>query len=364
MAYDQAQLGNTPQTMQYIQAAEKQGSEQSGILLATGNALLILGNRKAAMERFSRALEAPDSDRIEARLAIARAMESYGESDAARQQVSLAFAEARIGEASPITVEHLMQAGDLFLRMKDFDLAERMFQRAKRPAPPRKLWPIALANTYLARGDNRRAEAELASLGNPAEFQSNYDYMLARANIFRQRRQDVSALTTFARAQVVSGEDTVAARQLQDLAAEEGLRINERFSLRSDISVTPVFEDATIYGMDARLFGGAGTAQAPPPRYTLETQWTNSYRVHQDGLPPISGFFQVRNSRGRISLPSESVIADRDTYDYAFNGALNPVLHLGSNSISFNTGLQYTFRRDKTSPLAMNQNIFRQFLYF
>ena len=66
-----------------------------------------------ALARFARALDAPDSDRIEARLAIARAMQSYGESDAAREQVSLAFAESRIGEASPITLEHLMQAGDL-----------------------------------------------------------------------------------------------------------------------------------------------------------------------------------------------------------------------------------------------------------
>jgi len=45
------------------------------------------------------------------------------------------------------------------------------------------------------------------------------------------------------------------------------------------------------------------------------------------------------------------------------NGAVNPVLHLGRNSVVFNTGIQFTARRDKESPLEMNQNLFRQFVY-
>jgi tetratricopeptide (TPR) repeat protein len=364
MAHAQAQLKNTPETLRYVEEAERRGGEQAGILLNTGNALLELGNRDAAMERFTRALDAPDSDRIESRLAIARAMQREGEWEAAREQVSLAFAESRIGEASPITTAHLLQAGDLFLRMQDFELAERMFQRARAAGAPNETTTIALANTYLARGDTQNAEAELAGLGSPSEFQGNYDYMLAQANLFRQRREDVQALTTFARAQMVSGEDTTAARELQELAGQEGLRINDRLSLLSDLSVAPVFEDATIYGMDARLFGGAGTPAAPSPRYTLETLWTNHYRIHQDGLPTISGFFQMRNARGRISLPAQSVIVDRNTYDYSFNGGLNPVLRLGTSTVSFHTGLQYTFRRDRQSPLQMNQNLFRQFVYF
>ncbi|MGE0404739.1 MAG: tetratricopeptide repeat protein [Candidatus Korobacteraceae bacterium] len=359
MAHAQAQMGNTQETLRYIEEAEKQSAGQTGILISTGNALLILGNRQAAMERFSRALDAPDSDRIEARLAVARAMQSYGEDDAAREQVSLAFAESRIGEASPITLEHLMQAGDLFLRMKDFELAERMFQRARDAGAPQETVAIALANTYLAHGNHGNAEAELASLGNPEDLQHNYDYMLARANLLRQRREDVGALTAFARAEIVSGEDTTAARQLEELAGQEGLRINERFSLLSDFSIVPEFEDATIYAMDSRFFGGM-----PPPRHTIETRWTNSYRIHQEGIPTISGFFQLRNSRGQISLPAQNVITDRNTYDYSFNGALNPVLRMGRNSISFNTGLQYTIRRDQKAPEQMNQNLFRQFLYF
>jgi hypothetical protein len=42
---------------------------------------------------------------------------------------------------------------------------------------------------------------------------------------------------------------------------------------------------------------------------------------------------------------------------------MTPILHFGSNSVAFNGGLQYTIRRDTISPVFMNQNLFRQFLY-
>ncbi len=81
-------------------------------------------------------------------------------------------------------------------------------------------------------------------------------------------------------------------------------------------------------------------------------------------MPLISGFFQVRNARGQFAFPNEGLIFNRDTYDYNFNGALNPVLHIGRNTIAFNTGIQFTLRRDQESPVQMNQNLFRQFAYF
>jgi hypothetical protein len=80
-------------------------------------------------------------------------------------------------------------------------------------------------------------------------------------------------------------------------------------------------------------------------------------------LPDASGFFQVRNDRGQISLPSVNQIVNRDTTDYSFNFGLNPVLHLGNNVLTFNTGLQETVRRDSRDPVDMNQNLFRQFVY-
>jgi hypothetical protein len=57
------------------------------------------------------------------------------------------------------------------------------------------------------------------------------------------------------------------------------------------------------------------------------------------------------------------VVQKRTTYDTILNGGISPVLHLGTNSITFNGGLQFTLRRDTTSPLFMNQNLFRQYLY-
>jgi cation diffusion facilitator CzcD-associated flavoprotein CzcO len=101
----------------------------------------------------------------------------------------------------------------------------------------------------------------------------------------------------------------------------------------------------------------------PLPRSSLETQWTGAYHLHLGNLPDASGFFQVRNARGEISLPSVNTIINRDTTDYSFNFGLNPTFHLGDATLTFNTGLQETIRRDARDPFDMNQNLFRQFVY-
>src|SRR4029077_14247390 len=92
----------------------------------------------------------------------------------------------------------------------------------------------------------------------------------------------------------------------------------------------------------------------PLPRSSLETQWTGAYHLHLGNLPDASGFFQVRNARGQISLPSVNNIVNRDTTDYSFNFGLNPTLHLGDATLTFNTGLQETIRRDARDPFDMN----------
>ena len=66
---------------------------------------------------------------------------------------------------------------------------------------------------------------------------------------------------------------------------------------------------------------------------------------------------------GKFLYPSIGFVEDRNTYDTIFNGGVTPILHFGSNSITFNGGLQYTIRRDTISPVFMSQNLFRQFLY-
>jgi hypothetical protein len=133
-------------------------------------------------------------------------------------------------------------------------------------------------------------------------------------------------------------------------------------SLASDFSVAPIFEDSTVYSLDAHLLN-APPGFLPTPRSSLQTQWTTAYHLHVPGMPDAGGFFQIRNARGDISLPSTNTIVNRNTTDYSFNFAVNPVFQLGSNAITLSAGLQRTIRRDSQDPLDMNQNLFRQFVY-
>jgi hypothetical protein len=123
-----------------------------------------------------------------------------------------------------------------------------------------------------------------------------------------------------------------------------------------------VLEDITIYTLDAKLLG-ATAATLPPPRHSFQSLGEARYRVHMHGLPTIEGFVGESMTTGRVSLPSVSVIQNRNTYDTMFSGGVSPVLHLGASSLTFNTGAQFTIRRDTISPVALNQNLFRQFLY-
>jgi hypothetical protein len=81
------------------------------------------------------------------------------------------------------------------------------------------------------------------------------------------------------------------------------------------------------------------------------------------GWPTITGLFEERNARGTVSFPNELLIQYRNTYDTIFNTGINPVFHLFGATISLNPGLAFTIRRDTASPLELNQNLFRQFLY-
>jgi hypothetical protein len=138
--------------------------------------------------------------------------------------------------------------------------------------------------------------------------------------------------------------------------------MNHTVSLHSDFSVAPIFENTTVYALDAQLVG-APQGLLPRPRSSLETSWTAGYHLHLPGMPDAGGFFQIRNARGQISLPSANTIVNRDTTDYSFNFAVNPTFHIGNNVFTFSAGLQRTLRRDSEDPFHMNQNLFRQFVY-
>jgi hypothetical protein len=87
------------------------------------------------------------------------------------------------------------------------------------------------------------------------------------------------------------------------------------------------------------------------------------YRVRLGNLPAITGFVGESFTQGKLLYPSVGVVQDRHTYDTILNGGIAPILRFGSNSITFNGGLQFTIRRDTVSPVFMSQNLFRQFLY-
>ena len=363
MAHAYAHLGRRDDTLRYVAAAERAGGNQSDILLDTGDALLTLGDRKAAMDRFERALNAPDANRVEARLAIARLMVKYGQEDDAKQQISLAFAESRIGEAPPVTADNLIEAANLLLAMHNFDLATRYFEKAKQAGASDEVVAIGLANTYLAQGKTKEADEVLAPLGADPSANQNYDYLLAQGEVYRQRHESWNALMVLSQADQLGGNEIAAFEGMQ-VASEEGLRVTDHLSLLTNFTTGGLYDDSTIYMLDKQIFGITNNANLPPPRSEQESLWTTAYRYHFDNnFPMLSGFFQIRNAVGEESLPQEALIINRNTLDYNFNSALNPVVHLGNGWLAFNTGLQFTLRRDSSAAIYENQNLFRQFAY-
>lgn len=363
LAQATAELHRRDAALHYVAEAEKQSPSSADTLMATGAALLTLGDQNGAMQRFSRALQAPDANRVQTRLLFARAFVAQRKFDAATQQVALAFAESRVGEASPVSADDFIEAANLFLAMSDFDLAQRYFERARKAGASDEVVAIGLANSAIAEGRTSDAQARLQSLGAPAEWATNFDYTMAQANIYRQQHQSFSAMTAFARAAQLGGEDDTASLAMQQEAAQRGVQVDGRWSANSDVLVHAIIDDATILGLDQQIFQNPLTGAIPPPRSSLETLWTNGFLGDLGKYPAVSGFFQVRNARGETSLPNEELILNRDTWDYNMNAALNPVLRLGTATFVFNSGLQFTIRRDKLDPFDINQNLFRQFAY-
>lgn len=379
LARAHAQLGDREETLRYVQLAEqnaatskvnpkKPGSGPSGILLSTGSALAVLGDQSAAMERYRRALTAPQSDRVGVRLAIAQLFAQQGHAEDSGRQIALGLMEAQAGETEPATGEQLVEAANVFRGLHDYELSQSYLDRAAAAGASDSAVRIGRADNYIALGDTARAQGQLAGISRDADSDPDYQYLLAEANVYRQQHHNTQALTAFAQAADAAGEDQTVEQSLLLAGGDEGLRINPRLSLLSDFSVDPIYEDTTVYVLDSKLDALApvpmtDTALLPPPRSSLQTQWTSAYHLHLDHVPTVSGFFQLRNARGQISVPSTSSIANRDTTDYSFNVGLNPTLRLGNNAVTFNSGIQATARRDARSPVALNQNLFRIFTY-
>jgi len=365
MAQVHAKQGDREQTLRDVRTAEQLGGDRIETLTATGDALLTLGDRNAAMQRFARALDVSGGDRIGVRLAIAQIFLRQGHLDEARRQIALGFAEARIDRDSSVTAEDLAEAASIFLAMHDFDLAETYFDKAKLAGANNRTVAIGLTNSYLAEGNTRKAEASLATLGPATNFSDDYDYMMTAANLYRQRQDPLHALTAFAQASTVAGQDDhgVAESSQYTTAEQQGRQINDSVSLVPDALFAPSLEDINVYQLDARILHVTNPVQLPPPRHSFQSLAESHYRVRLGNLPIISGFVGESMTAGRLLYPSVGVVQDRNTYDTILNGGIAPILHLGQNSITFNGGLQFTVRRDTISPQFMSQNLFKQFLY-
>lgn len=380
LARSWSQLENRAETMQYVQIAEQHAllksastttpsrSDAPQVFLLTGEALSHLGDQNAAIERFRTALTMPGSDRIGVRLAIAQMMAQQNHAEGASRQIALGMMEAEAGDTFPPTGQQMIEAADLFRQMHNYQLSETWLQRAGAAGASDTAVRVGLANTYLAVGDTARAQGELAAINNSPEDEPDYQYLLAEANVYRQEHQNTQALTAFAQASDAAGEDQTAEQNLLQTGGDEGLRVNRRFSVLSDAAVGGIFEDTTVYVLDSKLDAAfpvpsTDTSLLPPPRSSLETQWTSAFHLHLNYLPTASGFFELRNARGEISVPATNSVVSRNTTDYSFNFGVNPTVHLGTNVITFNSGVQATVRRDSESPIELDQNLFRQFTY-
>ena len=366
LAQSYAKLGRNLDATSAIARAEKTGGQDYRTLLATASALMTMGERDQAMDRYARALNLSNADRLHVRLALARFFAQQHKSADAQQQIALAFAEARVAQPDVVTAEDYMDAADILLSIDQFSLAQRLFTRAQALGADDLAVSTGMANASLALGETQNAEALLTSARNddPNEDQENYAYLVALGNVYRQQGDDYKALSTFARANTLESEDPAARNAVSELAEAEGKQVTENLGIGSQFSIAPIFEDENIYQLDARLRGFQnGGLLLPPPRHSVETFADARFRLHFSSFPAITGFVGERNAYGTVSIPSALLIQKRNTLDTIFNFAVNPTLQLGNIRLSVTPGLQFTLRRDTLDPFHMNQNLFRQFLY-
>ncbi len=369
LARSYARLGESSEAVQAIATAQRVGGKDYKVLLVVADAQRILGHRDQAMAAYERALDGSDEDgseedRLQVRLALGRLFAQEGKSADAQQQIALAFAEARVAPVDVASADDYLNAADILMNIHEYPLAESMYGRAQALGADEAAVAVGMANASLALGQTHNAELQLASLSNDPESKNNYDFLVAQGNVYRQLGEDDRALAEFTVATRLDPEDPAARTAQMELAEEQGRPITDDLDMTSEARVDAVFEEENIYQTDARLLGVQNNGKLlPPPRRSVETFVDSRFQFRPESLPPIQGFVAERNAEGAISFPSELLIQDRNTFDTIFNGSVAPAVRLGNVNLDITPGLQYTIRRDTQSPVFLNQNLFRQYIY-
>jgi len=357
-----------PAAEEHLDATEW-NDRRSAIYVSTGEAFSVLGKQQEAMARFTQALGLRPTDRVSVRLAIAADMARRGQTTDVQRQIALAQMEADAGDATSFSGDQYIAAAGALQQVHEYELSEVFLEKAKAAGAPDPAVRISLANSYLALGQTRLAAAELAAVRQSNDSELDYQYLLTQSVLFQQEHRNVEMLSSIAAASSDSGADSGVERRLIEAGGMEGYRVNQRLSVLSNLTVQPIFEDGTVYVLDSKLNSPSGPVaesditRLPPPRSSIESNLTAAYNIHTTALPTVSGYFQVRNALGTISIPATASVVDRNTTDYALNVAVNPAVHVGSNIVTFNSGVQGTLRRDTRSPIEMDQNLFRIFTY-
>ena len=266
-----------------------------------------------------------------------------------------------------LTAEDFAEAANLFLAMHDFDLAETYFDKAKLAGANQRTVELGLTNTYLAEGDTRKAEAALASLGPVNDFRDDYDYMMASANLSRQRQDPLHALSAFAQASTVAGEqDNGIAESSQYMAADqEGRQIlNDRLSIVPEASFAPVLEDINVYTLDAKILGVTNPSLLPPPRHSYQSLAESHYRVQLGNFP---GDYRIRRREHDcrpVAIPEHRRGSGPQHLRHDSSMAESRPSCISDRTRSHSmAACSLRFAATRSLPVYMNQNLFRQFLY-
>ena len=161
------------------------------------------------------------------------------------------------------------------------------------------------------------------------------------------------------------GGNEIAELEGMQVASEEGMRVTDHLSLLTNFTTGGLYDDSTIYMLDRQIFGITNNANLPPPRSQQESLWTDGLPLSlRQQLPDVERIFPgPQRERRRIAAAGSADHQPQHLRLHLQQRVESGRAHLGNGWLAFNTGLQFTLRRDTEAPQYMNQNLFRQFVY-